>query len=171
MAQDDAIARLARHIDATRRAEHLLLNADAVAALRRQGASDLHRICAEFVASVNGKLSEAALDLSPAAYAPELFHEPGINLVRISSQGREMQIAFEATAERVSTEKFAIPYILEGELRAYNQRMLERSEIRSRLLFFCVEKETAVWRFFDWRTRHTGPLTRELLANLMEPLF
>jgi hypothetical protein len=171
MAQDDTIARLARQIDATRKAEHFLVNADAVAKLRRQGASELHRICADFVSSVNDKLSEAVLDLSPPTYAPEVFHDPGVNLMRISSQGREMQIAFGATPQRVSTEKFAIPYILEGELRAYNQRMLERSEIRSRLLFFCVEKETAMWRFFDWRTLRTGPLGRELLASLMEPLF
>jgi hypothetical protein len=171
MAQDDAITRLARQIDATRRAENFLVNSDTIATLRRQGASDLHRICADFVSSVNHKLSEPAVELSPATYAPEMFHEHGANLMRISSQGREMQIAFETTPERFSTEKFAIPYILEGELRAYNQKMIEHSEIRSRLLFFCVEQETAIWRFFDWRTLRTGPLGRELLASLMEPLF
>ena len=82
-----------------------------------------------------------------------------------------MQIAFEAPARLVSTEKFAVPYVLEGEVRAYNQRMLERFEIQSRLLFLCVEQETASWRYFDWRTRHSGPVDRELLAGLMEPLF
>ena len=94
-----------------------------------------------------------------------------MNLIQISSQGREMQIAFEATPKLVSTEKFLVPYVLEGEVRAYNQRMLESFDIRSLLLFFCVEEGTAGWRFFDWRTRHTGPVDRELLANLMEPLF
>ena len=49
--------------------------------------------------------------------------------------------------------------------------MLERSEIRSLLLFVCVEEGTAGWRFFDWRTRHTGSVDRELLVSLMEPLF
>jgi hypothetical protein len=171
MAQDDAITRLARQIDATRKAENFLVDPTTVADLRRRGASELHAICADFVSSVNNKLSEAVLELSPGTYAPGMFHEPGVNLMRISSQGREMQIAFEATDQRVSTEKFLIPYILEGELRAYNQKMLERSEIRSRLLFFCVENETAIWRFFDWRTLRTGALGRELLASLMEPLF
>jgi hypothetical protein len=71
----------------------------------------------------------------------------------------------------VSTEKFPVPYVLEGEVRAYNQQMLERSEIRSRLLFFCVENEAATWRFYDWRTRSTGPFGNEFLASLMEPLF
>ena len=171
MAQDDAIAKLARKIDAAKRAERFLVNADDVANLRRHGASELHRICAEFVSSVNISLSEATLDLSPPTYAPEMFRDPGVNLIQISSQGREMQIAFEATPELVSTEKFLVPYLLEGEVRTYNQRMLERFEIRSQLLFFCVEQGTAGWRFFDWRSRRTGPVDRELLVNLVKPLF
>ena len=171
MPQDDAIARLARQIDAARKTERFLVDAGEIANLRRQGACELHRICAEFVSSVNSRLAEAALDLSPPLYAPEMFRETGINLMQISSQGREMQIAFEAPARLVSTEKFAVPYVLEGEVRAYNQRMLERFEIQSRLLFLCVEQETASWRYFDWRTLHSGPVDRELLAGLMEPLF
>jgi hypothetical protein len=171
MAPDDAIVRLARQIDAARKAERFLVNADEVASLRRRGASELHRICADFVSSVNGNLSEAALDLAPAAYTAEAYREPGENLIQIGSQGRQMQIVFEAPSNLVSTEKFLVPYILEGEVRTYNQRMLERLEIRSLLLFFCVEAETAGWRFFDWRSRHTGPVDQALLASLMKPLF
>ena len=82
-----------------------------------------------------------------------------------------MQIDFEAPSQLVSTEKFLVPYVLEGEVRSYNQKMLERFEIRSLAIFFCVTEGTAGWRFFDWRTRHTGPVDRELLVHLMEPLF
>lgn len=171
MTQDDALARLARQIDAARKAEHFLVNAGVVARLRRYGASELHRICAEFVGSVSSKLAEAALDLSPAKYAPETFREAGANLIQVSSQGRAMQIVFEATPQLFSTEKFLVPYVLEGEVRTYNQKMLERFEVRSRLLFFCVEQDAAGWRSFDWRTRHTGPVDRQLLVSLMEPLF
>jgi hypothetical protein len=171
MAQDDAIVKLARQIDAARKAERFLVNADEVASLRRHGACELHRICADFVSSVNSNLSEAALDLAPATYAPELFREPGENLIQIGSQGREMQIAFEAPSKLVSTEKFLVPYVLEGEVRTYNQRMLDRFEIRSLLLFFCVEAGTTHWRFFDWRSRHTGPVDHGLLVSLMKPLF
>ena len=71
-----------------------------------------------------------------------------------------MQIAFEAPSQLVSTEKFLVPYVLEGEVRTFNQKMLERFEVRSRLVFFCVDERTAGWRFFDWRTRHTGPVDR-----------
>jgi hypothetical protein len=171
MAEDDAIARLARQIDATQRAERFQVDPDQVAKLRRQGACDLHQLCAEFVASVNGRLSEAMLELSPPTYSAETFRESGPNLIQISSQGRQMQIAFEATPGLASTEKFAIPYVLEGEVRAYNQKMLDRFDIRNRLIFFCVENETALWRFFDWRTRSTGLLDSELLVSLVEAIF
>ena len=171
MAPDDAIVRLAQQIDAARKAERFLVSADEVASLRRHGASELHRICADFVSSVNRNLSEAELDLSPDTYAPEWFREPGENLMQIGSQGRQIQIVFKAPSEVVSTEKFTVPYVLEGEIRAYNQRMLERFEIRTLLLFFCVEAGTANWRSFDWRSRHIGPVDHGLLAGLMKPLF
>ena len=171
MNPDDTIGRLARQIDATSKAERFLVNAEEVAAVRRQGALELYRICEKFVSAVNGRLTQTLLELSPPAYSEETFRESGVNLMQISTQGRTIQIAFEAPSESVSTEKFLIPYVLEGEVRAYNQRMLERSEIRSQALFYCVENGTAVWRFFDWRTRRTGKLDSDLLAGLMEPLF
>jgi hypothetical protein len=170
MAQEDAIARLARQIDAARKAERLVVSSDQVAGLRRLGASELHRICADFATSVNSQLPEA-VDLSPATFSPEMFRETGANLIQISAQGREMHIVFEAPAKLVSTDKFLVPYVLEGEVRAFNQRMLERFEIRSRLLFYCVDQGTAGWRFYDWRTLHTGPVDRDLLVSLMQPLF
>jgi len=171
MPQDDAIARLARQIDAARKAEQHLISPDAVAAVRREGALELYRICADFVAAVNNRLAGATLDLSPGAYTQEQFREPGPNLFQIGSQGREMQIAFQAPRELVSTEKYPVPYVLEGEVRAYNQRMLERFEIQSRAIFLCVERESTTWRYYDWRTLKTGPVGRDLFAGLMESLF
>ena len=171
MSHDDSVARLARQIDAARKTERFLVDASEVATLRRHGAAELHRICAEFVASLNSKLAEVSLELSPATYAPEMFREYGANLIQISSQGRAMQVVFQAPGQMVSTEKFLTPYILEGEVRAYNQKMLERFDVRSLAVFFCVEAGTATWRFFDWKTRHTGPVDHERLARLMETLF
>ena len=173
MAQEDDIVRLARQIDAARTAERFLVNATEVANLRRQGACELHRICAQFVSSVNSNLSEPALALSPTTYERGSFRESGMNLVhiQIDSQGRQMQIAFETPSTPVSTEKFLVPYVLEGELRTYNQKMLDRFEIRSLLLFFCVKAGTADWRFFDWRSSHTGPVDQELLAREVQRLF
>jgi hypothetical protein len=171
MRQDDAITKLAGRIDAARRTERLAADPNHVARLRREGASELRRICAELVAAVNGRTSEPLLELSPPAYSAQEFRETGPNLIQISSQGRQMQIAFEAPPQLVSTEKFLMPYVLEGEVRTYNQAMLDRFEVRSRMIFLCVQSENAVWRFYDWRTRSTGPLNSEALAALMEPLF
>jgi len=171
MAYDDAIVRLAKQIDAARKSEPSAVSAEEVAALRRQGACQLHQICAEFVSSLNSKLSDTAIELSPPTYAPETFREFRVNLIQIGSQGREMQIAFQATPQLFSTEKFPVPYVLDGEVRTYNQRMLERFEIRSYLLFFCLNENAAVWRFFDWRGGRTVPVDRDLLASLMERLF
>ena len=147
------------------------MNDDDVIAVRRRGACDLHAICAELVSSLNSLLSQASVDLSPPEYAPEMFRESGVNLIQVGSQGRQMQIAFEATPKAVSTEKFLVPYVLEGELRTYNQRMLERFEIRSQMIFYCLEGDKAIWRFFDWRSRQTGPVNLELLLTLMGRLF
>ena len=171
MSQHDAFGKLARQIDAARKAERFLVDADEVAGLRRSGASELHRICTGFVSSVNSELSESAIDLSPATWDPAMFRETGANLIQIGSQGRVMQIAFEATSQLFSTDKFRVPYVLEGEVRSYNQKMLEHFEIRSRLLFFCVGETTTGWRYFDWRNLHTGPVDSELLVDLMGSLF
>jgi hypothetical protein len=171
MAEEDAVAKLARQIDATRRAERFLAGGEDIANLRLQGACELHRICAEFTSSVNSELSEPVLDLSPPTYSTAAFRQSGANLIQIASQGRQIQITFEVPEQAVSTEKFLAPYILEGEVRTYNQEMLKRLEIRSRMIFFCIEQETGIWRFFDWRTRSTGLFDRELLVSLMKPLF
>src|SRR5438445_5245833 len=128
---DDAIARLAKQIDLAEREQRFLVNAEDVAALRRRAAVDLHQVCAQLVAALNSQLSGTSVDISPATYAPEMFRESGANVIQMASQGREMQIVFEAPAQLVSTEKFRIPYVLEGEMRAYNQKMLERFDIRT----------------------------------------
>jgi hypothetical protein len=171
MPHDDLITRLAKQIDTTTRAERLSVDTAAAASLRREGAGELHRICAEFVSSVNGALTDARLELSPAEYRPEMFRESAANVFQISSQGRQLQIKFGAGPQLVSTEKFLIPYVLEGEIRTYNQQMLERHEIRNLLVFFSIEREEASWRFYDWRTARTGRIDHALLASLMEPLF
>jgi len=172
MVDNDRIAGLARQIDAARKRERLAASADQFAALQRQGASELHSICASFVKSVNSRLpAEAALELSPPSHNSEAFRSAGVNLIQIGSGGREVHIAFQAPREALSTEKFLIPYVLEGEVRAFNQQMLDRFEIRSQMLFYCLEENRACWRFFDWRTRHTGLFGEEFLLGVMESLF
>jgi hypothetical protein len=97
-----------------------------------------------------------------------MFRESGVNLIQVNAQGRIIQIAFEATP--VSTEKFRTPYILEGELRAFNQEMLERTQIRSQALFFCLEDTRNTWRYVEWLHGGTGAFDRDQLVSLLERL-
>jgi len=171
MAENDRIARLAKQIDSEIRKEQRLLMTEAEAlALRRKGAADLHAICAGFAASVNQHLSLPALELTPSEYAPENFRESGMNLIQLNAQGRIIQIAFGATRETLSTEKFLIPYILEGEVRAFNQEMLQRVQIRSQSLFYCLEDNQNVWRYIEWLNGRTGVFGRDQLVSLLERL-
>ena len=171
MAEDDRITRLAKQIGSDiKKDRHLLLTETEVLDLRRQGASKLYSICADFVVSVNRMLSPPVLELTPSEYAPEMFRESGPNLIQLNAQGRIIQIAFQATRQRFSTEKFLIPYILEGEVRAFNQEMLERTQIRSQALFFCLEEKGHSWHYFEWLQGRTGAFGRDQLVSLLERL-
>ena len=84
MAEHDHIARLAKLIDSDiRKDKHLLLTEIEVVGLRRQGAIELHSICADFVASVNRQLLPPVLELSPPEYGAEMFRESGVNLMQV----------------------------------------------------------------------------------------
>lgn len=171
MAEQDRIARLAKLIDSDTKKDHYLRLSEAeVAGLRRKAAIELHSICAGFVASVNRRLSGPLVELSPPEYASEMFHDSGVNLFQVNAQGRVIQIAFMSTPKIFSTEKFKIPYILEGEIRAYNQEMLERTQIRSVALFFCLEENSNNWRYFDWLHGRNGTFSQDQLVTLLERL-
>jgi len=169
MADEERIARLARHIgEDVRKEQHLLLTDGEVLEFRRQGAAQLHAICADFAASINRLLTPPVLEMVPPDFAPEMFRNSGTNLIQLNAQGRIVQIAFESTRERFSTDKFLIPYILEGEVRAYNQEMLERTQVRSHALFYCVEDSRKAWRYHDLPSGRSGLFSQEQLVSLME---
>jgi hypothetical protein len=169
MADEERIARLARQIgEDVRKEQHLLLTDSEVLDLRRRGAVGLHGICADFAASVNRLLTPPVLEMAPSDFAPEMFRNSGANLIQLNAQGRILQIAFESTRERFSTGKFLIPYILEGEVRAYNQEMLERTQVRSLVVFYCIEDNLKIWRYHDLASGRSGVFSQEQLVSLME---
>jgi len=171
MADDQRIARLAQQIgNEIRKEQPLLLTEPEAIERRRQGAAELHAICAAFAASVNRLLSPPVLELTPPVYSPAEFRESGPNVFQLNAQGRIIQIVFARTRDTFSTEKFLIPYILEGEVRAYNQEMLERTQVRNQALFFCLEEKHDNWRYFDWIQGRSGVFTAELLVTLLERL-
>jgi hypothetical protein len=169
MADDERIARLAKQIGIEFRKErHLLLSDGDILELRREGAMKLHAICAELAVSVNRLLSPPVLDLTPPEYFPETFRDSGTNLIQLNAHGRIVQLVFEATRDKFSTDKFLIPYILEGEVRAYNQEMLDRMQVQSQALFYCLEDKGNSWHYFEWLHGRTAAFGREQLVSLLE---
>ena len=64
MAEDERIAKLAKHIGSeVRKEQHLLLTEGEVLELRRHAATELYSICADFAASVNRLLTPPVLAL------------------------------------------------------------------------------------------------------------
>ena len=172
MADQERLARLAQHIgDDIRKEQHLLLTDPEVLELRRQGASELHALCADFAGSVNRLLVPPVIELAPPDYLPGSFRNSAPNLFQLNTRGRIVQVAFESTRAKFSTDKFLIPYILEGEVRAYNQEMLERSQVRSQALFYCLEEKQRSWHYYEWLSGRTGLFSRDQLVSLMERII
>jgi len=170
--RDNRLKRLAREIEAlAQKDEGDQRRARDVASLRRRAAVEIHSVCAQFVESVNRLLPRPELELDPADYPEERFHEELPNLIQINVRGRILQAEFAATPELISTEEFRIPYTLSGAVRAFNQALLDKDLIEEQLIFFTVEKEKSIWRYFDPRTYRSGELDQEYLIGLMEQLL
>lgn len=153
--KDEAFLRLSRQIDQFRRA----------------AAAELYTICRDFVSSLNQLMSKAELMLDPEQFSESTFQEDTVNLIQIAVRGRILQVAYSATPELVSTEDFRIPYTLAGSVRAFNQELLDKKTIEEQLVFYTVERNRNMWRFFDPRTYRSGAFDREYLASVMEQLI
>jgi hypothetical protein len=170
--RDARFKRLAQSIDAlAEKDESFLRHAGEIAALRRTAAAGLYAICSGFVDTLNRLLARSEMVLDPPEFSPDAFQEDGKNLFQINVQGRILQIEFEAAPELISTEDLRIPYTLQGAVRAFNQELLDRSLIEEQLLFYTLEKDRKMWRFFDARTYRSGPFDQEYLISLMEQLI
>jgi hypothetical protein len=170
--RDARLKRLAASIDAlTEKDETFLRRGREMAALRRAAAADLHAICADFVNSVNRLLARSDVELDPPSFVESAFQEDAPNLIQINVRGRILQVSFSTTPELVSTEDFRIPYTLEGAIRAFNQELLDKDLVEEQLLFYTLENEKKMWRFFDARTYRSGPFDPEYLISLMEQII
>jgi hypothetical protein len=170
--RETRLKRLAQNIDALQeKDETLLLRVREMAEIRRSAAAALHAICSGFVHSLNPMLVRGEMMLDPPEFAAGAFQEDSQNLFQISVGRRVLQVAFETTPELISTEDLRVPYTLQGSVRAFNQELLDRNLIEEQLLFYTLEKEKKMWRFFDARTYRSGPFDQEYLVSLMERLL
>ncbi len=170
--RDTRLKRLAENIDAlAEKDQKRHEQAREIADLRRRAATELHAICADFVGSLNRLLSHTEVALDPPAFADDGLREDAPNLIQLNARGRILQIEFATTGELISTEDFRIPYTMKGSVRAFNQALLDKDLIEEQLLFYTLEKEKKLWRFFDPRTYRSGPFDQEYLVTLMEQLL
>src|ERR1019366_8532841 len=170
--RDARLKRLAGNIEAlTVKDEKLFQRTREIMGLRQAAAVALHRICSDFADSLNRLMPSSPVSLAPSEVSVSAFRDEGPNLIQISVRGRILQVAFEATPEIVSTEDFRIPYTLAGSVRAFNQELLDKDLIEEQLLFYTLEHQRKMWRFFDPRTYRSGPFDQEYLVSLMEQLI
>jgi hypothetical protein len=170
--KDDRLQRLARRIRSLQDTdERRVRRVHEVEAMRRAAARELHSVCDDFVAAVNGMLDDRVVLLDPPEFSAASYSDDSPNLLQINVHGRILQVAYAATAELVSTEDFRIPYILEGSVRAFNQEMLDKDLIEEQPLFYTMEPNRNMWRYFETRTYHSGPLDRDYLISVMEQIL
>jgi hypothetical protein len=171
-AAQNRLKRLAQSIDAlSDKDESLIRYMRDMAVLRHAAAAELHSICAGFVNSVNSLLARGTVTLDPPEFSAAVFHEESPNLIQINVRGRILQVEYAATPELSSTEDFRIPYTMEGFVRAFNQKLLDKNLIEEQLIFYTLEKSGNMWRFFDARTYRSGPFEEEYLVGLMEQIM
>jgi hypothetical protein len=165
------LKRLARNIEAlAKKDDEVMRHARDIVALRRTAAAELYALCCEFVNSLNRHLSATEIGLDPSDFPDDAFQEHISNLIQINVRGRILQVEFEATPDLISTEDFRIPYTLQGYVRAFNQALLDKDLIEEQLIFYTLEGDKKLWRFFDARTYRSGALDQEYLISLMEEL-
>jgi len=170
--KDDRLQRLARRIRSLADTdERRVRRVHEVEAMRRAAARELHSVCDDFVAAVNGRLDDRVVLLDPPEFSAASYSDDSPNLVQINVHGRILQVAYAATAELVSTEDFRIPYILEGSVRAFNQEMLDKDLIEEQPLFYTMEPNRNMWRYFETRTYRSGPFDRDYLISVMEQIL
>jgi hypothetical protein len=166
---DARLKRLASNIESLAiKDEQSLRSTHQMAKVRQAAAAEIHAVCAEFVAALNGLLPREEVVIDP----PECnFSDLSLCLMQINVRGRILQIEFGAPDELISTEDFRIPYTLAGSVRAFNQELLEKDIIEEQLIFYTIEKHRRMWRFFDPRTYRSGPFDRGYLIALMEEII
>jgi hypothetical protein len=168
---ESRISKLAKSLDALPAKDELRLRKEReIEELRRQGARALYSLCKDFVDVLNGMVTQIRIEFSPEDYEAADVRNPSTNLFQINANGRVVQITFGTNEDGPTTERFRIPYMLEGAVRWYNQDLLEQQDIQEHQIFYCVDKDGAMWRFYDVRRRRPGVVDREYLISLLEQL-
>jgi hypothetical protein len=176
---DDRIRRLARKIEDLRRKD------ESAAARRREihrqrleAARQLHNVCRVFVDKINELIKEDQMGLVPTEFTGDAGDDCRLQYM-LNVRGRVLLIDLEPPPSLVSTELFRKPYIMQGEVRFFNQELLDDSRVEEHGLFFCPGEGTkdasghrsGAWLFWNGRSYKSGAVDDTYLAELMDQLM
>ena len=176
---EDRFRRLAQKIQDLRRKDDAAeARFHEIARQRDQAARELHEICRRFAERLNPYVKEDRLDLIPAEF-PAQMDQDGRFQIMLNVRGRVLLIALEAPGTLVSTDNFRKPYVLQGEVRFFNQELLDEARVEEHGLYFCPGEggktsgggRRGAWLYWNGRNYKSGMVDEEYLAGLLEQLM
>ncbi|MBI4902104.1 MAG: hypothetical protein HY820_00615 [Acidobacteria bacterium] len=166
------VQRLARKLGELPAKDALRIQAaEALEKAQQRGGEELHEVCRTFVEALNGLQEALVVDLSPGVFHPEVLDTPGTVLIQINASGRILQLSILPREAAYSSDQFRLPYVLRGAIRWFNQELLDRHLVEEHQIFYCRERGEHHWLYQNPRTRKTGAIDSDYLAECLEQLL
>lgn len=164
--------KLAGRIEELRRKDEVIYrHRDKVRQQRTEGIRRLWEICRLFAEHLNSYVGEDRLELSPADPPQEISDDTQVQLL-LNVRGRVLLLDIRPPNSLVAAENFKKPYILEGEVRFFNQELLEDDRVEEHGVFFCPsEGQDGAWLYWNGRTYKSGRVDEDYLAGLLEQIL
>ena len=170
--RDERFQKLARRIEELRRKdESAQEHRRQIGQRRTEAVQHLWHVCSSFASHLNSYVEHDQLQLSPPK-PPGDFPEDNQLQLLMNVRGRILLLDIGAPADLVANDNFKKPYILEGEVRFFNQELLEEERVEEHGIFFCPgEGSQGAWMYWNGRTYKSGYVDENYLASLLEQIL
>ena len=169
---EDRLKRLAQKLEQVAEKDRRRMEREEeMLALRQRAAEELHKLCADFVNSINALVTTVHLDLAPPVWETDTLKYNDINMIQINVSGRIVQLSFQITDTLEEKIDIRVPYTLHGAVRWFNQDLLERDEVRDDRLYYCIGRSDRGWRYVDSCSQKLGLVDQEYLTGIIEQLL
>jgi len=167
--RENRLQKLARRIEELRRKDEQTAERRArVAGQRNEAVVNLWRLCHSFAERLNAHIQHDRVEVTPNEPPDEIPEDTPLQLL-LNVRGRVLLLDIRAPVNLVSTENFKKPYILEGEVRFFNQELLENEQVAEHGVFFCHGE--GVWYYWNGHTYKSGLIDEDYLAGLLEKIL
>jgi len=170
--REERFGKLARRVEEVRRNDE----ADArrrseIAEKRVQALLMLWEICRNFADHLNRHIEQEQVILAPPDPPADINEDNSAQLL-LSLHGRVLLLDIRIPSDLVSSDNFRKPYILEGEVRFFNQKLLDEERVEEHAVFFCHEEGPGgAWLYWNSRSYTSGRLDEDYLAGLLEQIL